>query len=250
MFAIKKIIAVFLMPPGIFIVLLSAGGIWLLGRRRWREGFASCAIAGVMWIISTAFFGSILIRGLEENYTIPKSPDGDVIVLLGGGVSDGAPDFSGTGSPSGEMMLRTVTAVRLQKLLKIPVIVSGGEVYSSQTATEAGVVKRFLEDLGVPDNEIIEEGRSRDTIENAEYTGEICSAHGYRKLILVTSAFHMQRSVAIFRKAGLEVLPYPVNFRTWKNKSYGWQDFLPEGFDGISTVLHEYMGLLYFKLMY
>lgn len=250
MFAIKKIISSFLMPPGIFIFLLLLGGICMMRKKRWGAGFASFILAVVMWTTSMNYFGSMLIRGLEDNYTIPKHPEGEVIVLLGGGIADGAPDFSGIGSPSGDMMLRTVTAVRLQKLLNIPVIISGGAVYGNQLAPEAAVVRRFLTDLGVPGNQIIEEAKSRDTIENAEYTKKICAEYRYKKIILVTSAVHMGRSVAIFGNTGLDVLPFPADFKTWKGERYGWQDYLPEGFGGVTTAFHEYMGLLYFKSVY
>jgi hypothetical protein len=48
----------------------------------------------------------------------------------------------------------------------------------------------------------------------------------------------------------MKVLPFPAKFRTWKNKIYGWQDFLPMDFEGSSTALHEYLGLLFYKLAY
>ena len=250
MFVIEKVIASFLLPPGIFILMLLLCGIWFLSGKRWKEGFATCVIAIILWLVSTIFFADLLFRELECSYTIPKSPHGDVILLLGGGISDGAPDFSGIGAPGAEMMTRVVTAVRLQKLLGIPVIVSGGKVFESHANAEATVVRRFLENLGVPHEKIIEESRSRDTIENAEYTAKICSQYGYRRPVLVTSAFHMRRSVGSFEKAGIEVLPFPANFRTWKNKIYGWQDFLPLDFEGCSTALHEYLGLLFYRIAY
>ncbi|MGO9016471.1 MAG: YdcF family protein [Dissulfurispiraceae bacterium] len=247
---IERIIASFLLPPGIFILLLFLCGIWFLSRRRWKEGFASCVIAIAVWLASTIFFTDVLFRELECSYTIPKSPHGDVILLLGGGISAGAPDFSGIGAPGGEMMTRIVTAVRLQILLGIPVIVSGGAVYQGQTTTEAVVARRFLEDLGVPHKKIIEESKSRDTIENAKYSVEICTQYGFKRPVLVTSAFHMRRAVSAFEKAGMKVLPFPANFRTWRNKVYGWQDFLPVTFEESSIALHEYLGLLFYKLAY
>jgi uncharacterized SAM-binding protein YcdF (DUF218 family) len=250
MFALKKIVTSFLIPPGILVLLLFVCCVYFISRRRWKEGFASCAAAIVVWGISTVVFADILLMGLEYSYLIPKSPRGDVIVLLGGGIYDGVPDLSGIGSPSVEMCGRIITAVRLQKLLGIPVIVSSGRVFESQTASESAVVKRFLEDLGVPHERIIAEDKSRDTIENAKYTALICNRYGYKRPILVTSAFHMKRSVISFEKAGLNVLPVPASFRTWNKKIYGWQDFLPGGFEGISIALHEYLGLIFYKFAY
>ena len=119
---------------------------------------------------------------------------GDVIILLGGGVYDGVPDFSGIGRPSDRALPRVITAARLQKRLNLPVIVCGGAVFEKFTK-EAPILKRFLTDLGVSEEKIILEDRSRDTHENAKFTAEICSKMGYKRPILVTSAFHLKRSI-------------------------------------------------------
>ena len=87
-------------------------------------------------------------------------------MLLGGGVYGGAPDVRGVGFPSEEMLPRIVTAVRLQRRLGVPVVVSGGKVFDHSFA-EAPVIGRVLADLGVPPGKVVLEGRSRDTSENA-----------------------------------------------------------------------------------
>lgn len=249
MFILKKILTPFLMPPGIFIGLLICSGIWLFFRKRWKAGFLNCLIGIFMWLLSLSPVSDMMLRGLESDFKIPESPSGDVIILLGGGVYDEAPDLSGIGAPSGEMSGRIITAVRLQKKLDIPIVVSGGIVFEGRKA-EAVIVKRFLIDLGAPSDKIITEDKSRDTIENAKYTLEICKKLNYKKPILVTSAYHMKRAIMSFGKVGADVLPVPANFRTWKNKRYGWESYLPGNFEDVTIALREYLGLIFYRFAY
>lgn len=133
--------------------------------------------------------------------------------------------------------------------MNVPVIMSGGSVFKERKP-EAPIVKRFLIDLGVPENRIFLEDKSRDTIENAKYTKKVLEKIKSKKPVLVTSAFHMRRSVMSFEKAGLQVVPFPANFKTWANRKYMWEDYLPGGFEGAYIALHEYLGLLFYKVAY
>jgi len=249
MFMFKKILTPLLMPPGIFIVLLLFSGLCFFFRKKWKAGFFYFLIGASMWALTISPVSDVLLRNLESDFKIPENPRGDVIILLGGGVSGEVPDLSGTGVPSGEMSGRLITAVRLQKRLGIPIIVSGGSVFE-EGKKEAVIVKRFLIDLGVPADKIIEEDKSRDTIENARYTMEICKKLKLKKPILVTSAFHMKRAIMSFEKVGLEVLPIPANFRTWTDKKYGWGSYLPGNFEDSTIALREHLGLVFYRLAY
>ena len=251
MFIAKKIITAFLLPPGIFIVILLFSGLWFLFKKNWKAGIINCFLGISMWAFSISPVADAMLRGLESDFKIPENPNGDVIILLGGGIYDKVPDLSGIGAPSEDMLGRIVTAVRLQKRLNVQVIISGGAVFKGRKA-EAPIVKRFLIDLGVPDKKVIIEDKSRDTIENARYTKEICKKYGFKKPILVTSAYHMKRSVMSFKKVNTDVLPFPANFKTWKIKKYGWEDCLPNAyaFKNVSTSLHEHIGFLFYKIAY
>ncbi|HJW29745.1 MAG TPA: YdcF family protein, partial [Saprospiraceae bacterium] len=178
--------------------------------------------------------------------TVPKNPSGDVIVILGGGVYDGVPDLSGEGAPSEDTLARLVTAVRLQKRLHVPVIVSGGPVFPWRKA-EAPVVARVLEDLGVPTDKIIMEDTSRDTLENAQNTVEICKKYHFSHPLLVTSAYHMKRAILSFKKVRMDVTAIPSAFKVWK-KAYHWDDYLPTDLRNTETACREYVGLLYHRV--
>ena len=189
-----------------------------------------------------------MLRGLESNLNLPRNPQGDVIILLGGGVYDKAPDLTGVGVPYQRVQAGIVTAVRLQKRLNVPIIVSGGKVFEFKSA-EAPIIKRFLVDLGVSNDQIILEEKSRDTLENAKYTREICRRFSYINPILITSAFHIKRAILSFKKAGLEVIPFPAIFPSWLNKQYHWNDYLPGNFKKASTAIGEYLGIVFYRLL-
>jgi uncharacterized SAM-binding protein YcdF (DUF218 family) len=189
------------------------------------------------------------MKGLESGVTIPARIHGDVIILLGGGANDRTKDLTGTGSPSDEMMSRVVTAVRVQKRTGLPVIVSGG-AFRETDIPEAIIVQRLLKDLGVHQEKIILEDKSRDTGENGRFVAELCARHGFRNPLLVTSAYHMKRSLLIFRRNRLTVTPLPAGFRSAEHLEFTPYTLMP----GVSNLavtaaaLHEYLGLAYYRL--
>ena len=250
MFLLKKLVTPFLLPPGLYVTMLLLCGAWMIRRKNRLGGAMAIFAAIVIWALSTNVVNDALIRGLEADLRIPADPKGDVIVLLGGGVRKGSPDMNGAvGIPSEEMLARTVTALRLHRKTGLPIIISGGDVFASGGPTEAEVVKRYLVELGMHADKVFAEDKSRDTIENALLTKEVLDAHGFRKPILVTSAIHMRRSVLSFRKAGVEVLAYPANFKTWDGMLYGFGDFLPYA-NEVPAAVHEYLGLAFYSIAY
>ena len=156
----------------------------------------------------------------------------------------------GTAAPSPLMMGRIVTAVRLYQRLGLPIIVTGGRVFDDGTVAEAPVVKRFLMDLGVPANIIIEEDRARDTVQNARLTAAICREQGFSRPILLTAAYHLKRAGMAFDAAGMQVTPFPAYFLGSRNIPYRWRHLLPRA-DALYTsanAIHEYMGIFYYQL--
>ena len=249
MFILKSILTPFLLPPGIFITILIFTGAWLLNKKKWKPGIATLTLVGFAWALSIGPVSDAMIGSLESEYSIPKNIHGDVIILLGSGVFSGAPDLSGVGIPSDVYLTRIVTAVRLQKKLAIPIIVSGREVPEDEVS-ENPIVKRFLLDLGVPAGKIIIENKSRDTYENAQYSRKICVMLGFKNPILVTSAYHMERAVISFKMVGLKVLPFPAGFKSWRGKQYRWDAYLPGDFTTASIAIKEYLGIVFYKLAY
>jgi len=94
------------------------------------------------------------------------------------------------------------------------------------------------------------EDKSRDTVENARFSRAILQQHRLRRPLLVTSAYHMLRSLEAFLLAGIAVTPVPANFTTAPGRATIWANLLPDSgaLHGTATALREYLGLLYYRL--
>lgn len=249
MFILKKLITPFIIPPGSIVIILLFSGVWLWRRNHRRCASINIVMALLLWTVSLSPVSGALMGGLESGMTIPSHFQGDVVILLGSGIHEGVPDLTGSDAPGEDMMARMVTAVRLYRRLHIPIIVSGGNGYAGRSA-EAPVVRRFLIDLGVEEGQVILESQSRDTQENALNCREIVRQRGFRSPLLVTSAYHMRRSIRAFEKAGVEVTPVPAQFVTGRALPFLWADYLPRA-DALlqsAVAMREYFGLLFYRL--
>jgi len=232
--------AAWVLPPGIFFL-----GLWyvawrLYKRREKRLAGMLAALVFVFYLCCTSLVSERIMGALEGAYVPPENPQGDVIIMLGGGAFPDTPDVSGRGTLCSSPANRLLTAVRLQRKLDVPIILSGGQVYSD-SGPEAVIAKRILMDLGVPEDKIIVEGKSINTTQNAKFSTEIMRERGLQKPILVTSAFHMRRSVLNFAKNGVEVIAYPADYRTNRRHDFHYNKLKPSvgALDDNVTVLQE-----------
>lgn len=251
MFALKKLIIPFLLPPGLIVLIAMAAAIGSLLRKNFRAAWVCFCLSVLLWAFSIAPAADFVLGRLESGLTIPQAPQGDVIIMLGGGIYKNTADLSGRGAPSPGTMERLVTAARLQRRLRIPILVSGGKVLATSTAV-APIARRFLIDLGIPPEKVMIESQSRDTYENALYSQKQCTRQGWKRPILVTSGFHMKRSLYCFESVGLKVIPYPCGITVWPQKPFHWRQLLPsaESMHAIAMGLHECMGRLYYWIRY
>lgn len=251
MFAFKKIITPFLLPPGLFILVIVLVSFLMGSRKRWKLALVNLTMGLTLYALSTVPVANFLIQGLESDFSIPENPSGDVIILLGGGIIDRVPDLTGTAAPSPLMMGRIVTAVRLYQQLELPIIVTGGRGFGDGDVAEAPVVRRFLVDLGVPENSVTLEDRARDTAQNARLTAAICRQQGFSKPILLTAAYHLKRAGMAFNAAGMTFSPFPAYFLGARNVPYEWRHLLPRAgaLFTSANALHEYIGILYYRMV-
>ncbi|QHW32095.1 YdcF family protein [Paenibacillus rhizovicinus] len=249
MIYVIKFIYSFLLPPGIFIVLLAGAGVWLWIKRSRPPAIGAFAFALLLYLCSINVISDGVMRSLENGYAPPSGLAGDVIVVLGGGATVDTPDIDGEGNLSGSAGNRLLAAARLYQRTGLPILFSGGKVFAD-TGNEAEIAKRELIGLRVPADRILVENRSLNTSQNAEYTGELLALHHLTKPILVTSAFHMKRSVMDFREAGMSVVPYPVDYKASRRASYALNKWSPSStaMDNISVCLKELLGIMVVKL--
>ena len=220
--------ASWLLPLGIFIVALFALA-WYAWNRRGERRIAALlfALTFVFYLLCTSVVAERTLGWLEQAYLPPAEPAGDVIIMLGGGAMPDSPDVDGVGALCASPANRLLTAVRLQRKLGVPILLSGGQVYED-TGAEAKIARRILIDLGVPESKILVETRSINTTQNARYSAEILRAQGLTQPILVTSAFHMKRAVLNFKKQGIDVVPYPADYQVTHHPVFHYTKLRPQ----------------------
>lgn len=264
---LSKICTVFLLPPGCFVLGLLLCALFFPRRRRLLTMLA----AALLYIFSIQPVQDLLLKPLEDFYppletrmlTQAQTPipaqtpvqtqavaDAQALVILGGGTIQASPEAGeGRDMLSPGALKRTVYAFGLRDIFPGVYITAGGRVFDYGQETEADVTGRLLVSLGLPAQRILKESASRNTWQNAKNTAQL---FGYTKIILVTSAFHMRRSVFCFENNGFSVIPAPTDYRCARNSRYDIFSFLPspDALSATYTALHEYIGLLYYRLIY
>lgn len=251
-FTAVKLLSMLVYPLGqIFILAVFALLMRLVG---WsRSAFAAITL-GVCWLYlcSTSQFADSLMAYLEQGYgSRPMSlvEEADAIVLLGGAMRGHT--HLGSLPDMNQQADRLVHAVALFKAGKAPVIVvSGGSGYGDRP--EAQQIHDILLVMGVPSSAIVLESGSYNTHDNAVYTAQLLHARGWENVLLVTSAFHMRRAMALFEaQGGLNVIAAPTDFQRRIAPPGALPDWLP--LPGVSNLyrtthaLHEIIGFAMYR---
>lgn len=209
-FVLSKIFFYLLMPITIaFYGLIYA--IWTKSARRKQR--ALFFAAGWLFVCSNPFLVNELARIWE--YPTVRLKEGevfDVAVVLTGGAVEKRGDRTYY-SKTVDRILQPLMLYKEGKVRKI--LISGGSGLVSTQADsvyEGRALAGLLRVSGVPGQDIVLEGRSRNTRENAVFSKEVLSRLPHRNVLLVTSSFHMRRAVGCFRKVGVEVKAYPTDF--------------------------------------
>ncbi|MBP2665864.1 MAG: hypothetical protein H6Q76_844 [Firmicutes bacterium] len=240
-----KFFYMWVLPPAGFVLLLA----WLAWRL-WRK---SRGLSGMAWLIAALLYtvsiqpvSEALLRPLEYRHPLPLQAEGDSIILLGGGSMADVPTPEGwRGQVADVPAQRIIGAYALHRRTGWPIVVSGGEVFRGD-GKESVVMQDILVGLGMEPGLIILEDRSLNTTENAIFSSEILKQRNLSRPILVTSAFHMARSVEEFKKTGVTVTPYPVGYFVSRRSYWNALSWVPtfSAMRGTGLALKEYMGLV------
>ncbi|GAK58882.1 hypothetical protein U27_05857 [Candidatus Vecturithrix granuli] len=214
---------------------------------KWCLGLA----LGVFLVFGTYFAPDLLTHLLENQYQIPAEvPRVDAVVVLAGimNLKLSTPEYI----EFNEGIERILTGIQMVKQGHArTLLISGGtgSLYD-QEKKEAPLLRNFAIEFGVPESQILMEFTSRNTYENAIQTKRIMQEHGISQIMLVTTAIHLPRAMACFHKLGIDPIAYPVDFQLAPDRKYYISDIIPGpgAFRRSSAVLHEYIGLLAYKL--
>jgi uncharacterized SAM-binding protein YcdF (DUF218 family) len=258
MFILKKLISGVFYPVPLCLGILAVGLLLLFFTRRQRAG-KRIVLAGVILLAALSYgtIPNIFLKQLEYQYqplylTEASGVTRDdhlssikwIVVLGGGHVPD--PKIPITSQISSASLVRLIEAVRLYK--RIPgskLIVSGGKIFelTSEAETMAGVATA----IGVNHEDLILEEESKDTAGQALL---IKSIVGDDKFVLVTSAAHIPRSVAMFKKLGMHPVPAPTGHFVNGRQGIRPGTFFPgsRGLLKAECAFHEYLGYIWGKL--
>ena len=209
---LSKLLPLLVYPLG-FSLLLLAIAAFLFKRRRALARILVAVAFGILWASSTPLVRDSLVRSLEEQYLPTELPNTEAIVVLGGATkSANAPRPWIDVRDEGDRVLHAAQLYRQGKAPRI--ILSGGRIdWQGAGRAESSDMAELLEFMGVPRSAMLEDGRSLNTRQNAEHVLEIVTQEQIQgPMLLVTSAFHMPRSLAIFRKLDMDVIPAPTDF--------------------------------------
>ena len=246
-YVLSKVLWIVAVPTNLLLLLLATG--ILLGWTRWRRTARWMATAATVLLCIEAFtpLGPAMLSPLEERF--PKAaadiaaPTG--IVVLGGAVDEDL-------TQQRDQVVLTESAARMtegvalaRRFPQARLVFSGGSGHLGEVkTTESDVARRLWLELGVPEARMAFESRSRNTHENALFTKELVKPKPGETWLLVTSAYHMPRSMGIFRQAGFPVIPYPVDYRTAPGSAARKAEFFASwNMRTVDTAAREWAGL-------
>ena len=242
MIYLHKILPTFILPIMLVIILI------LIGLIKNKKTLIYTAI-GLLYILSTPIFSNNffkLLEGSEYRKPISAIDSADAIVVLSGmlGINEvGDSTYIEWGDPD-----RFFGGMALFKAGKAEkVIFTGGKMpWDKVKKTEGEVLKEYAISYGIPSEKILITKDVENTADEAVAVKELISPN--KKIILVTSAYHMYRAKRLFEKQGLIVIPYKVDFKASGNNQVTFMDFLPSAINLELTeiVIREIIGRIYY----
>jgi len=256
MLLLSKSISQLLLPPG-GLIILAVIGLWF-SHKRWGKSLIILSLS-LFWLLSIEPIRDMLASPLEMHHqplsleslsTAPKLEHA-AIVLLGGGIAEDSLEYDGRDELGRYAMMRTIYAAKVGQITQLPIFATGGIPLTQRTESEASIMKRWLMWFGVEKENIFVEAEANTTWENATLTKQLLNRKNIDTIVLVTSANHMRRSVWCFEQQGLVVIPAPTDYLT-EQEPYDLRSFLPRWnvFNDSGQLLHEYMGLMWYKIKY
>ncbi len=253
-FVISKIFWALLAPANVILIVLMVAAL-MTGRRSRPVLARVAAIAAAAVILAAGVLpiGYLLLRPLEDRFPPPAAAPArvDGIVILGGAIQ---PELAASRdtvalNDTAERMTAAVALARRYPEARL-VFTGGSAAVLPGGRTEADVARRFFAEMGLPDDRVAYEARSRNTRENARFTLDLVQPKPGETWLLVTSARHMPRSVGCFRQAGWsEIVPWPVDYKT--KRTIEWTPSLDfaAALEGVNDAAHEWIGLVAYRLL-
>jgi len=250
---LTKLLPLMLYPlsQAIGLIVLALGLGWI-GYRRIAMMCLVVAVAG-LWVVSTPSFSDWALSTLENQHPplpVARLPAADVAIVLGGAIDQKAPprvaiDLHATAD-------RVLHASRIYRAGKVDsIFVTGGNLpWAPKTKSEAQHIRDLLIEWGVPDRSIELAGQSRNTYENALEAQALQQRRPFATALLITSASHMPRSMAVFQRAGLPVTAAATDYEVVAARPWTPLRWLPDANALAQTTkaVKEWIGLWAYRM--
>lgn len=253
MFAFSKVVGWLLNPVSLAIILIVLSVVAAIFR--FRKTGILFGIGTALWLIIVLYspLATWLIRPLEQQFEkVEIGGDFSGIIVIGGGIeSDISASLNHIEFAAGaDRLIQGI--VLAKKFPDVKVIYTSGTGRLEEDAMRsADIAGDFILQNGIDKSRIILERNSRNTFENVEFTKKILGREATNgKYVVITSAFHMPRTIGIFRAQGVKVIPYPVDYRTINNDKLVDPSRSPmDNFVNMSIALREWSGLVSYYLI-
>lgn len=249
---LSKILPLFVLPIGLVLELSFIALLFVLGGKKKTSAVFIFLAMAVLWTASTPYVANTLLGVLERDYPavmMTEVPRSKCIVVLGGTVEPVL-------SPRVDIdMLEAADRVRKAAQLfradlgKVIIVTGGNQPWSPFAESEARAMKTLLLEWDVPASAILLEDNSRNTRENAFNSLALLERQACGAPLLVTSAAHMKRSVAVFENLGVEVYPVSADVRVIDAPEFTLFDFLPDAKALVRTndAMREWIGQWFYE---
>jgi uncharacterized SAM-binding protein YcdF (DUF218 family) len=252
-FVLSKTLGYFLVPSNLIMAFGVLGLGLMFSRRRRVGGWLLAGCVSALLLCGFLPIGVLMLLPLETRFSPwdPHAGDPAGIIVLGGGVDPEMTAARGTPAINSSGVRIVVAAELAHRYPKARLVYVGGNAsLRASNSSEADVAEGIFKNLGIREDRLQLERKSRNTDENVRYVMGLVNPKPCERWLLVTSASHVPRSIGLFRKAGFTVDPYPVDWRT-----SGWSDVFTfqsdwmTGLDLIDRAAHEWLGLIAYRLV-
>jgi uncharacterized SAM-binding protein YcdF (DUF218 family) len=261
MVMIERSVELVFSPLGIVTLVMAAGLVLSAGKRHRRAGSRLLVCGSLLFLIFLfSPLAEYLVLDLERPYppmiTPPESPKVTRIVVLAG-YAEEHPGFPVTSNVSGHTTCSIAEGLRLYRLVPEGKLVLSGGVVRRGERPVAAMMAEFLRQVGVPDKDLIVEGKSQNTYENLV---EVRKLLGPDPFILVAAGCDLRRAVAVARKLHMTPLPapsciwasqhHPEHARAGERIAVFFKSFHPslDNFHRLQWAYHEFLGYLWYQL--
>jgi uncharacterized SAM-binding protein YcdF (DUF218 family) len=252
-FILSKVLGFFALPSNAMLVAGLIGLVLMRAKRTARAGRRLVAASLVLFLVCGLLpAGKLLMTPLEERFppwdAARGAPYG--IIVLGGAIDPEYTRRPYSGLTEAAERI-TVIAELSRSYPAAKILYSGGDGHLMPRGdNEARTAAALFASFGVPESRILLESQSRTTAENAAFSAQLVKPKPGERWLIVTSAFHMPRSVGAFREAGFDVEAFPVDYRT---NGFGglWNPFssVTSGLGHTDRATREWVGLVIYRLM-